>query len=451
MSPQTSALAAFSHEVIGDAPCGFLSTDVAGKVIYVNETLARWLGYGDGHVPSELSIQDIFDKPSAMYFDAQISPMLWIQKFVSEISCQLAMRDCENSLAVLMNAKIRETAGGDIERIDFVFFDATERQRFEKTLRAARSESEELAAIVKCATIGIVRIGAEGQLKRWNATAERLFGGTVRPVEGLHIEEVLDLDAQSEGWFQVAKERVGQEGEYYCEVESSRGNFFHISVTEITNTHDPFAFSDYSIILRDVTRRIQNDKRLSVMVQELNHRVKNTFAIVSALVRQSLREPELQNARQKLMDRLQSVAASHSTLTAHYWQDIDISELMIPLVAQVNDPNRFEFDGPRVLLSSSQFKGISMAFHELMTNALKYGALSDEHGKVAVRWDIQGQDKTELSISWIESGGPKVTVPDKRGFGSAMLEDMLAMEFGGTSEISYPPEGLQFRFHGYIR
>lgn len=443
-------IATFSQELIKDAPCGILSTNAGGEVVYGNETLARWLGYDDGRLPVGLVIQDVFNKPSSMYYDAQIAPMLHIQKFASEISCQLARHTGDGNCPVMMTAKLRETANGTVDRIDFVFFDATERQQFEKTLRSARSESEELAAIVKSATIGIVRIDSDGKLKRWNPTAEQLFSGPTPPVEGTHIEETLDLASINSGWFAAAKDRVAQDGDYHFETANVQGVFLNISVAEIANTHDPFAQSDYSIILRDITGRIQNDKRLTAMVQELNHRVKNTFAIVSALVRQSLRDPALHADREKLMDRLQSVAASHSILTANYWQDVDISHLMSPLAAQVTGQSRFEYHGPKLLLSSSQFKGVSMALHELMTNALKYGALSDGQGKVVVRWELGGADSKELSISWVETGGPTVTPPVKRGFGSTMLEDMLAMEFGGTSEITFPPEGLQFHFKGSL-
>lgn len=427
-----------------------MATDASGVIIYTNETLARWLGFELGTLPSGYVIQDILTKATGMYFDAQIAPMLRMQKFVREISCKLAPLGSDMGLPVLMNAKLRETTDGAIDRIDYIFFDATERRQFEETLQAARSQSEELAAIVKNATIGIVRVDANGRLKRWNATAERLFGGAKAPVVGEKITEILDFGTTNTGWFDLAKTVIEREGEYHFEGENSHGVFVNISVSEIANTHDPFADADYSVILRDVTLRIQNDRRLSIMMQELNHRVKNTFAIVSALVRQSMRAPEFRSERQKLIDRLQSVAASHSTLTAHYWQDVDISELMKPLVAQVSDDTRFAYSGPRVPLATSQYKAISMAFHELMTNALKYGALSGDAGKVSVQWGLTGPDAATLELSWIESGGPAVQPPRARGFGSTMLEDMLAMEFGGSSEMIFPPSGLQFRFRGSL-
>lgn len=448
MTLRTPPSGAFSQMLIDDAPCGFLSADEGGNVTYMNETMAQWLGFADRSLPNGFAIQDIFDKASSMYFDAQVEPMLRIKKFVGEVSCKLARHDNETKRPVLMNAKLRETAQGNVDRIDFVFFDATERQQFESTLRTARSEAEELAAIVKNATIGIVRVNADGQLKRWNATAERLFDQATPPSEGDDFERTLGIVAGDGHWFGVAKERVASEGEYHFEAENGLGIFLNVSVAEIENREDPFALSDYSIILRNVTERIQNDKRLSVMVQELNHRVKNTFAIVTALIRQSLHEPQLRQEREKLLDRVQNIALSHSMLTAHFWQDVDISELMKPLAAQVTDPRRFEFSGPNVMLSSSQFKVISMAFHELMTNALKYGALSDDKGKVAIHWDVEA---AELSISWIESGGPETRQPTKRGFGSAMLEDMLALEFDGSVDVAFPPQGLRFEFRGTLR
>lgn len=436
--------------LINDAPCGFMSTDEDGIIIYANETLARWLGFDDGRLPVGFAIQDIFDKASGMYFDAQISPMLHMQKRVGEVLCALAAREAGVKRPVLINATLRETPDGAIDRIDYVFFDATERQQFEKTLRAARSEAEGLASIVKNAIIGIVRINADGQLKQWNATAARLFSDAVHPAEGEDIEAVLGVKTGYKGWLSTAKDHVARDGEYQFEAENGNGKFLNVSVAEINNTENPFAPCDYSIILRNITERIQNNRRLSVMVQELNHRVKNAFAIVAALVRQSLHDPALRSERDKLLDRLQNISKSHSTLTAHFWQDVDISELMKPLAAQVNDPDRFEVSGPSVLLATSQFKVISMAFHELMTNALKYGALSDDKGKVAVYWALGGEEGNALSISWIETGGPETSPPLTRGFGSTMLEDMLALEFDGSVEVAFPPQGLQFRFQGTL-
>ena len=442
--------AALSKELIRDAPCGFLSADETGKIIYANETLLHWLGYDEGDHPPSFTLHDIFDKPSALYFDAHLSAMLHMQNFLREISCQLASRDDGVSLPVLMNARLREDSDGKFVRTDFVFFNATERLQFEKTLRNARAEAEELAAIVKNATIGIIRVDAKGGLKRWNATAAALFDDKAPPAVGMKLCERMKLADIQNDWFATAISEVDQGGEHRLEVENDDGVYLNISVAEIMNTEDPFAVPDYSVIVRDVTARIQNDKRLSRMVQELNHRVKNTFAIVSALIRQSVRNPALSEDRQKLIDRLQSVAASHNVLTSNHWQNVDISELLKPLLAQMNDTSRFDCAGPKVALSSVRFKGLSMAFHELMTNALKYGALSNDHGSVTVRWALSGPEEHQLELSWVERGGPPVSVPENRGFGTLMLQDMLAMEFDGTSEITFPPEGLQFRFKGAV-
>ncbi len=450
MNIPTSVETALSPELIGDAPCGFLSTHPNGNIIYANKTLARWLGYETGKLPAKFTIRDIFTKSSGMYYEAQIAPMLRLQRFVREISCQLATRDAQRSLPVLMNATLREASAEVPERIDFVFFGATERQRFEATLREARAEAEELAVIVRNATVGVVRVDHEGRLKRWNAAAEALVGSIGAKIDGKAIGEVLKLGDTDGDWFQLAKKTLEDKGDYRFESNIRDEVFLGISVAEIVNVDDPFAQSDYSIILRNVTDRVRDNKRLNLMVRELNHRVKNTLAVVSVLVRQSFRGAEFEEERRKLLDRLQNISVSNDILTSHYWDSVEISELVRPLRAQLDNPERIVCEGPKILLNPNQFKAISMAFHELTTNALKYGALSNESGTVSIRWLLEGPENNHFTIAWDETGGPPVQAPEKSGFGTMMIENILSAEFEGKTELDFRPEGLQFRFSGTI-
>ncbi|WP_372837214.1 sensor histidine kinase [Puniceibacterium confluentis] len=450
MARSSFVAAALSAGLIDDAPCGFLSAGPNGKIIYANLTLARWLGYETGLPADGFTFLDVFAKSSGLYFDAQILPMIQLQGFAREISCHLAGQDGKPGRPVLMNVKFRPSAGTIPERMDFVFFDATERLRFETTLQEARSEAEELAAIVKNATVGIVRVDHEGRLKRWNAAAEAIFRRKGAAPEGKSITEVVALDNTANTWFQDAKEEITRKGEHQFEAQIDAEIHLNISVGEIVNRVDPFAASDYSIILRDVTRQVLDRTRLDLMVQELNHRVKNTLAVVSGLIRQSLRRPEVREERQKLIERLQSVAASHDILTSNYWQNAEMAELIKPLQAQLDDPGRITFDGPKVMLNPNHFKSLSMAFHELMTNALKYGAFSDDHGRVSIRWSQDGPENTRLSLTWTETGGPATTPPDRSGFGSIMIEKLLTAEFKGETKMDFRPEGLKFSFRGQM-
>ncbi len=450
MAMPNSAEPALSQQLIGDAPCGFLSTDPNGNVIYANMTLARWLRYDSGELPGGFTIQGIFTRSSGMYYEAQIAPMLRLQRFTREISCQLATSDASRSLSVLMNAKVREASTDVPERIDFVFFDATERSRFEADLRKARLVAEELAVIVRNATVGIVRVNHEGRLKRWNAAAEAILASTETQIEGKPITEVLKFGETDNDWFQLARKTLEDAGEYQLETSIRDEVFLNISVAEIINFDDPFAPSDFSVILRNVTDRVRDNKRLSLMVGELNHRVKNTLAVVSVLIRQSLRGAEFEEERQKLLDRLQNISVSNEILTSHYWDSAEISELIRPLREQLENPERIVGAGPKILLNPKQFKGISMAFHELTTNALKYGALSGDNGTVSIRWSLNGPDNDRLTIEWDEIGGPRVQAPEKSGFGTLMIENIMAAEFEGTTELEFRPKGLQFKFSGKI-
>ena len=439
-----------SRELISDAPCGFLSSDSDGKVIYANATLSRWLGYESGSLPDKITVQEVFSESSKLYYEAQIVPMLNIQRFAHEISCKLAVRNTAQSLPVLMNAKIREATKDALERIDFVFFDATQRLQFEATLREARSEAEELAAIVQTASVGILRVDHDGRLKRWNAAAEAIINRTKVELPGKSICEVLDLGDTDDEWFQLAKVALGNKSEHRFDSNHHDEIFLNIAVAEIVNIDDPLAQSDYSIVLRDISNRVRDSKRLNLMVQEMDHRVKNNLAIVSALVSQSLRGQALSAEREKLINRIQNVSASHEILTTHFWDNVDISEVIKPLQTLLDDPERIVFSGSKIQLSPNQFKGISMAFHELTTNALKYGALSNESGRVSICWKFVGSGNKQLSILWEEAGGPLTRAPEKTGFGTTMIESVLLAEFEGSTEFDFQSEGLRFNFLGTI-
>ena len=111
---------------------------------------------------------------------------------------------------------------------------------------------------------------------------------------------------------------------------------------------------------------------------------------------------------------------------------------------------RILISGPDIRLAPSRFKALSMAFHELMTNARKYGALSASDGVIRIEWSLGGADGDEFELIWCEYGGPEVMIPDKTGFGTAMIEKSLAAEFGGQAEVTYRPEGLMFTLRGSI-
>lgn len=197
-------------------------------------------------------------------------------------------------------------------------------------------------------------------------------------------------------------------------------------------------------ITMDVTRRRRAEEHLRLMVDELNHRVKNTLATVQSISRQTLRRADVATpARDGLDSRLLALSRAHDVLTNEQWSGADLAPIVRQACAPFGGPARFDISGPAVRLSPRIAIALALAFHELATNATKYGALSTAEGDVVIEWGfIEKDDQALLEISWREQGGPPVSPPRRRGFGSRLIQRSLAAELGGEVRIDYAPSGV---------
>lgn len=198
---------------------------------------------------------------------------------------------------------------------------------------------------------------------------------------------------------------------------------------------------------RDVTDRRQHEEHLQLLVNELNHRVKNTLSTVQSLVRQTLENAQdVHDGGARIESRLLALSRAHDVLTRENWHSADIHDIVAGAVApwESTPGQRFEIDGPPCRVDPKRALALAMALHELCTNAVKYGALSTPSGRVRASWDCsEGRDA--MRFTWRESGGPPVTPPVQRGFGSRLLERGLRNDLGGEVELSYAPDGVVFR------
>jgi PAS domain S-box-containing protein len=197
----------------------------------------------------------------------------------------------------------------------------------------------------------------------------------------------------------------------------------------------------------DVSRQQQDEEHLRLMVNELNHRVKNTLATVQSIVAQTQRGADVpERLRETLTSRILALSKAHDVLTDEQWAGADLREIAAqaaaPYRAAAGD-ERFVLKGPTVRLPPKTAIAVALAFHELATNAAKYGALSSDTGKVELTWTLTPQDDhTALNITWQEHGGPPVTPPKRRGFGTRLIERGLAADLHGNVVIAYPPAGV---------
>jgi PAS domain S-box-containing protein len=196
-------------------------------------------------------------------------------------------------------------------------------------------------------------------------------------------------------------------------------------------------------LTRDITRRKQAERRQDLLIAELDHRVKNVLARVTAAVRQTRRRSGTMDEFVKALDgRIQSIAAAHALLSQSRWHGVGLTDLVRRQLAPYTTDANAKISGPDTTLTSAETQAVAMVMHELVTNAAKYGALSSPEGSVSVKWDRTSAGAAAiLTITWRELGGPPITAPVKSGYGSNLIRDLIPHELGGTVDLKFSSGG----------
>ena len=197
----------------------------------------------------------------------------------------------------------------------------------------------------------------------------------------------------------------------------------------------------------DVTARHKAEQHLRLVINELNHRVKNNLAMTQAIAAQTFRSAEnLSDAQSNLLTRISALAQANDLLTGERGAEVSMRAVIEQAVhPHCADESQCVIEGPDLQLSPKTALSMSLAMHELSTNALKYGAWSQPGGMVSIRWSVYRPEPAgseRLELTWTEQGGPKVAPPRRRGFGSRLIERGLAAEMGGEVRMRFEPEGL---------
>lgn len=192
----------------------------------------------------------------------------------------------------------------------------------------------------------------------------------------------------------------------------------------------------------DVTDRVHAEQQQKLLVDELNHRVKNTLATVQAIAQQTMRStPDFVAFRSAFESRLMALASTHDLLTATSWRGAALRDVLLAELGAYG-PDHYRLDGGDVDLTPTEALALGLIVHELATNAAKYGALSGEHGCVNVSWSVADE---VLRLVWLERDGPQVAPPTRRGFGSRLIERSLAGQLAGEARLDFAAEGLTCR------
>ena len=200
----------------------------------------------------------------------------------------------------------------------------------------------------------------------------------------------------------------------------------------------------------DITERKCAEKQQKALLDELNHRVKNTLATVQSLAAPTLRGAALPaELRHSFEERLLALSKTHDQLSRRGWESADLAAMVADLFAPYRADGgreRLLIEGEPVKLPPHSALTLAMVLHELATNAAKYGSLSAPEGRLALSWDVRDDARSpQLEIAWRESGGPAVRAPERRGFGSRLLERGITQELKGSAELEFAPAGVRCR------
>jgi PAS domain S-box-containing protein len=209
---------------------------------------------------------------------------------------------------------------------------------------------------------------------------------------------------------------------------------------------EPVRFSGASV---EITDRKQAEETQKLLMHELAHRVKNTLAVVQAITTQSLRNAQsVEDAREKIQSRLSALSKAHDMLTQEDWRGAELRDVVANTVCNIGmqGSERIKVRGTKVLLGPQAAMSFGLVLHELMTNAVKYGALSNDVGHIDIEWSValEGGENL-LHFSWIEANGPVVAIPEHKGFGSKLIKSSLGSM--GSVEIDYKPTGLVLKMN----
>ncbi|WGM37963.1 HWE histidine kinase domain-containing protein [Caulobacter sp. NIBR1757] len=292
---------------------------------------------------------------------------------------------------------------------------------------------------------GVLTFERDGTITNWLGDAQTLTGYAAEDVVGRHLSVLFTEPDRVAGSADIEIEtalKLGRAEDSRWHQRKDGGKFWANGLTiPMTDGHRQLVK-----IFRDETAAKRAEDQRVLLLNELNHRVKNTLATVQSIVEQTLRGAGVDgHVRGDLADRLVALARAHNVLVSESWAGADLDVLIADVLAPHDRaPSPFALEGPPVRLHPSQAVTLSMSLHELVTNALKYGALSVAEGRVEIAWNLahDGNGARHLVLMWKKRGGPPVVQPTRTGFGSRMLRSAFASQPGGRAELVFGPEGV---------
>ena len=300
-----------------------------------------------------------------------------------------------------------------------------------------------MAAVAAASHDALYGANLDGIIEAWNPGAEHLLGYTEAEALGQHVALLADPKHHGEQLRFLERVTLGETIKPFDTIRKHKdGRLIDVSMAMSPVFTPDGNVTAASVALHDVGERKEWDKRQRLMSRELAHRVKNSFAILQAIMRSTLKTtPDPQQFAAAFSGRLHSMASAHDVLTANDWRGAELGALLRHQLSHYVTGQRIHLTGGIVNLAAEHAAPLSLIFNELATNAVKYGALSTPQGRIDIGWQIKapGEQGGVIELSWVESGGPVISSTGARGFGSTLIERSFA---GAEVHMRFPPEGM---------
>jgi two-component system CheB/CheR fusion protein len=349
----------------------------------------------------------------------------------------------EGRMIYLMQVRPYRDLNNVINGAVITFVDISDRKKHQQA-------QAQLAAIVQSSQDAIISHDLKGVVTSWNAGAEALLGYPASQAIGQPIPSLL-LSVPRNEMPRLKAQLV--EGEQIQHFESARttadGHVIEFSVTTSPVRQPDGQVVGASVIARDISESKRADRKAALLLSELDHRVKNILAIVSSVVAQTVSgSTSLAACGEELEGRITAIAKAHSLLTQTGEGEVSLQKIIQTELAPFDrGVCSVTVTGCDVALTPKAGLSMAMAIHELASNAAKYGALSAAGGRVQVETrQREGEAGPLFCLSWTESGGPPVTVPTRRGFGTMLIERTLALDLDAEVKRDFLPDGLRCIF-----
>lgn len=315
----------------------------------------------------------------------------------------------------------------------------TIREEQKITIQAAKVVANELAALVATSTDPIISMDLDGRIVSWNHAAEELYGYQAQEIVGQSMELLYPS-----GWPMKISDYIdgivtGELKHFEVVRRTKAGDLrdVAISAAPIRDAHG--AVTAISNIHRDITEQKRQAQHQKTIAQELAHRTKNMLAVIMSIERQTAkRAGSVAEFHDQFSRRIQGLLASNELLIAGNWISVPLHDLVKSQVSTFADANsdRIEIEGPLVHLDAQAVQPLGMSFHELATNALKHGALTQPVGKLKVSWNMACKNGSQmLTLTWEETDLTIARVPDSRGFGHVVLTTLAEQSF--STAVNY--------------